>query len=30
MDWDEWVNSNVGMMKKQRCFLEVAMLLSNR
>ena len=20
MDWDEWVDSNVGMMKKQRCF----------
>lgn len=30
MDWDEWVDSNVEMMKKQRCFLEVAALLSSR
>ena len=29
MDWDEWTDSNVGMMKKQRCFLEVATLLSS-
>ena len=27
MDWNEWADSNVGMMKKQRCFLEVATLL---
>ncbi len=30
MDWDEWVDSKVEMMKKQRCFLEVAALLSSR
>ncbi len=27
MDWDEWVDSNVGITKKQRCFLGVAALL---
>ncbi len=30
MDWDEWVDFNVGITKKQRCFLGVAALLLSR
>ena len=29
MDWDEWADFNVGITKKQRCFLGVAALLSS-
>ncbi len=30
MDWDEWADSNVGITKKQSCFLGGAALLLSR